>query len=294
MFGRDIRMGAVGKKEERSGLMGYIRRLLESIGFNDEQSTKVLSGEEPETSPETVAKEKQGKPIKRKYNLVFGKNFASSLDNVSLKASLFNKMKSMANFALDNDLVTGNIVFSSGMRSPKKAHRWSTPYQIREGKVPLEKLSSLPDGKDLDGNVWYLPGWIMNDANNNALKIWSGALAAEGYPKGDNRREPNIFKGGVTRHATGKAIDATFLWDWVSNNGQKIGTRAKIEQLKHLINKRWAKKPAKRSKVLNAINRFIGRGSYSALTYKTVEDFGLTRPVLHKTGSPEDWHYEEK
>ena len=301
MFGRDIRLGGAPKmeevpsrEEEGRGLMEIIRNLFRSLGFSDEQSAEALSGKEPTTAPEPITKKTEAKPKKSEYQLIYGKNFASLLDGVSLRASLFDKMKRMGAFALDNDLVTGNIVLSSGMRSSKKAHRWSTAYQIRQGNVPLKKLASLPDGKDMDGNIWYQPGWAIKKAKANALKVWDGALAAEGYPKGDKRREPNTFGGGVTCHATGKAIDATFLWNWNKGEGQKKAKEEKVSKLKATIEKRWAKRPKKKAKVLVAIGKFIGRGSYSEVAYKTVEDSGLTRPMLHATGSPEDWHYEEK
>ena len=303
MFGRDIRLVDKARteeaqpQEEGNSMMENIRGFLLSFGFTKEQSIEVLSGKEPTTTttaPESTPKEIEAKQKKRKYKLIKKKDFAYTLDGYSLNESLYSKMKKMTAFALDNDLVTGNIVFSSGLRSRKKAHRWSTAYQIRQGNVPLKKLAELPGGKDMDGNLWYRPGQTMIAAKANALKIWKGALAAEGYTKDDKKREPNTFSGGVTKHATGRAIDATFRWNWSKSEGLKIEKEKKVNALKAAIEKKWAKKPKKKSKVLAAINKFIRRGSYSEVASKTVEDHGLTRPVLHAKGSPEDWHYEEK
>ena len=274
--------------------MGLIFDLLHSLGFSAAQGTEVVSAKEPTTSPEPIVERTEAKAKGGKYRLVHGKDFISTLDGISLTASLVDKMKRMAVFALDNDLVTGNVVFSSGMRSPSKAHRWSTAYQIRQGNVPLGKLASLPDGKDLDGNVWYQPGWTTKEAKaDTRSKSGMGLWPPRGIQKGDKKREPNTFAGGVTRHATGQAIDATFLWNWSKGEAQEKAKEGKVAELKNAIEQRWAKRPKQKAKVLAAIEKFIGRGSYSEIAYKTVEDFRLTRPVLHATASPEDWHYEE-
>lgn len=296
MFGKDIRPGAAVAAEakevkkikgEEPQLLAYLRWFFKLIGLTDDQGEEVLAGKEPAAAPDAK------KPAPSKYKVVNTKNFARELDGVAVKPSLLTKMTNMASYALENDLVSGDIVFSSGMRSPKEAHRWSTAYQIRQGNVPLKNLQELSDGRDKDGNTWYKPEWTKKEeVQENAKAIWEGALAAEGYPKGDERRKPNTFAGGVTRHATGMAVDATFVWNWGKGDQKQVASTEDIEATKAEVKKMLSKDKAE--KVIAAIDKFIARGSFSAVASKTVGDFGLKRPVLHALSSPEDWHYEEK
>jgi hypothetical protein len=160
--------------------------------------------------------------------------------------------------------------------------------------VPLKDLQALTDGKDADGTLWYKPDWTMAQAKENAALKWSGAFAAEGYPKGDEHRKPNSFTGGITRHATGQAIDATFIWNWTRDGEQKVADEVALQKLKEAVNKTFEKQPRKRDEVLAALDKYIARGSFSATASATVGKFGLKRPVLHAVRDPEDWHYEEK
>lgn len=230
--------------------------------------------------------------IKRSPATAKSEGFQETLNDISLKQSLLDKMYNMANYALENDLVTGDIYFTYGMRSPGVAHKWSTAWSIREDKIGLSKLQTLENskgekGKDEDGNTWYEEGWTMGQAKGNAERAWSGAQAAEGYPSGDQRKEPNNYSG-VTRHATGLAIDAVFPW---KDAGQVKDLEA-LEALKANIREKYKDNTAKRDKALAEVDRFVARGSYSELAEKTVAQFGLVRPLLHST-STEDWHYEE-
>ncbi len=231
-------------------------------------------------------------PSRSNYEIIVGKNFHTILDGKPINKGLLNKMKRMANYALENDIVSGNVWFTSGMRSLRKAHKWSTAYQIRQGNVSMKKLKELTNsrgeiGRDEDNNVWYQPGWTKKQVLKNAKRAWIGALAAEGYGKGTKEREPNTFKGGVTRHATGLAIDAVFPW----KDKGKVKDPAALDNLKNRIKKKYAKRPKKLSAALAKIDKFVARGSYSDLAKKVVSKFGLTRPVLHSK-TTEDWHYE--
>jgi hypothetical protein len=158
------------------------------------------------------------------FQIVNGPNFHQTLEGVTLNATLLANVTALSQHLIQNNLVTGNITFNQGVRSPAVAHRWSTAWSIRNNLVPLVDLQALPEGRDLDGNLWYQPGWTMNDAIQNATTIWNGAEAAGGYPLGDPRRAPNTHPG-VSRHTTGNAMDVTIPWangggldDPVANN----------------------------------------------------------------------------
>lgn len=238
-------------------------------------------------------------PKKTKYKINYSpqtnssEGFQTTLNNITLEKTLLDKMTNMANHALENDLVTGDIAFTYGMRSPSIAHKWSTAWSIREGKISLNTLKELENsagekGKDDDGNLWYKEGWTMSQAKANATSIWSGAQAAEGYPSGDTRKEPNNYSG-VTRHATGKAIDAVFPW----NDTGGVKDQAALDALKSTISTKYANNETKKNAALGTVDKFLNRGSYSEIAATTVAEYDLKRPLLH-SASTEDWHYEEK
>lgn len=265
--------------------------------------TETPTTETPTETPATEPPTEEGSvlpppPTHTQYSIKYNpateksEGFQVTMNDISLKQSLLDKMHNMANYALENDLVTGDIYFTYGMRSPGVAHKWSTAWSIREGNIGLSKLQTLENskgekGKDEDGNTWYQEGWTMGETKGNAEQAWSGAQAAEGYPSGDQRKEPNNYSS-VTRHATGLAIDAVFPW---RDAGQVKDPEA-LEALKASIREKYKDNAAKRDKALAEVDRFVARGSYSELAEKTVAQFGLVRPLLHKT-STEDWHYEE-
>lgn len=303
---------------EEDSLLGLLPDLQEIGHFLQEHVLFPLLGEtpsEPEApttvpgetptaeTPATEPPTEEGSvlpppPTKTKYTIKYNpateksEGFQVTMNDINLKQSLLDKMHNMANHALENDLVTGDIYFTYGMRSPGVAHKWSTAWSIREGKIGLSKLQTLENskgekGKDEDGNAWYQEGWTMGQAQSNATNAWSGAQAAEGYPSGDQRKEPNNYSG-VTRHATGLAIDAVFPW----RDAGEVKDPKALEALKASIREKYKDNTAKRDKALAEVDRFVARGSYSELAEKTVAQFGLVRPLLHKT-STEDWHYEE-
>jgi hypothetical protein len=88
------------------------------------------------------------------------------------------KVHQLMEWAIQNDMVTGDIVISSGMRSPAKAHKLGTSYEIQNmdqrGNVTPESLKALPEGKDADGTLWkddlgeaFLE-WICDDSDPEA------------------------------------------------------------------------------------------------------------------------------
>lgn len=268
-------------------------------------TTPTGEAKEPTTTTPTPTGPTEEKPVvppppkKTQYKINYSpqtnssEGFQTTLNNITLEKTLLDKMTNMANYALENDLVTGDIAFTYGMRSPSIAHKWSTAWSIREGKISLNTLKELENssgekGKDDDGNFWYKEGWTMSQAKANATSLWSGAQAAEGYPSGDKRKEPNNYSG-VTRHATGKAIDAVFPW----NDAGGVKDQTALDDLKSKISNKYASNETKKNAALATVDKFLNRGSYSEIAAKTVEEYGLKRPLLH-SASTEDWHYEEK
>lgn len=98
------------------------------------------------------------------------------------------------------------------MRAPATAHRWSTAWHIRHRRIRLRRLRALNNGRDLDGNLWYQRRWTWNRIIANARGHWNGAYAAEGYPRRDPRRRPNINRPWVSNHIHGRAMDVTHPW----------------------------------------------------------------------------------
>src|SRR6187549_1668046 len=148
---------------------------------------------------------------------MFGDGFMPSMDGVSLAGSLMSKVNALMEWAIANDMVTGNIVIGSGMRSPAAAHYLCVRYEIANmdtnRKVTLDSLKALDGGKDKDGNKWYEAGWTEQQAIDNAkAKIKkagaSGAVAAAGYNFGDKRRAPLPLSSspGVSNHCSGHAV----------------------------------------------------------------------------------------
>ncbi len=166
-----------------------------------------------------------------------GQDFHTFLDGVTLAGALVQRVQRLGHCLIDCGLVSGDITLNQGVRSPKVAHRWSTSWNIRKGRVPLAALRALKDGTDLDGNLWYDKNWesgLLKDRASEltpaAVKaLWkkinahaftyykSNAIAAEGYRLSDARIKPNAHKA-VSNHTGGKAMDVAIPW--------KAGARA--------------------------------------------------------------------
>lgn len=197
-------------------------------------------------------------PGKSPYGWRYGSAFKTSLDGINLRGSLLDKVVRMVEWAIANDMVTANIEFVSGMRSPAQAHQMSVAWHIQYGtNVTLDALKALTDGKDSDGNRWYKEGWTMEQVKANAHNVRaSSAIAAAGYPKGDPRRKPLNDNQGVSRHCSGGAIDVTIPW---------------------------------RAKGKNASTNSTDVWGWEEI-YKM---FGLHRPLGPSSKHPEHWHIEE-
>lgn len=146
-----------------------------------------------------------------RYRIIHGPRFVDNLEGVPLKAELLAAVTRLCNHLIQNHLVRGNITFNDGVRSPARAHLWSTAWSIQHDRVPMANLRALPEGKDQDGNLWYQPKDTLEQVKARAARYWSGAQAAEGYPRGDARRNPNTYRT-VSNHCMGNALDASIPW----------------------------------------------------------------------------------
>lgn len=207
-------------------------------------------------------------PGQSKYKWRFSGDFMPALDGVSLAGSLMGKVQALMEWAIYNDMVLGDIVIGSGMRSPKAAHylcvRYEQANMDKNKNVTLAALQALPGGRDADGNKWYEPGWTETQAIEYAQKKIkdagaSGKVAAAGYNPGDPRRAPLPLNGkpGVSNHCSGHAVDVDIKW-------------------------RSAEDPNK-----------VDLWGWEQLYHQ----FGLTRPLHRdrggKASTQESWHIEE-
>jgi hypothetical protein len=157
-------------------------------------------------------------PGKSPFKWRFGGGFMPSLEGKSIDGGLMAKLHKLMEWAVENDMITGDIELGSGMRGPMTAHRMCVSWNIqyRWGKViTLDALKALPGGKDDDGNLWYKPDWSEDDIKKNAKDVRaSSAIAAAGHQKGEHARAPLPINAspGVSRHCTGGAVDVAIPW----------------------------------------------------------------------------------
>ncbi len=201
--------------------------------------------------------------------------YQDSVAGVNVNPTLKSNVMDFCCYILNNGLAEGNILWNSGARDPREAHRWSTAFGIRQGDISISTLRNLTNsrgerGRDEDGNLWYDPSWAGGDTGvpywpfdnrneedlvrQNAEGIWSGALAHEGYPAGSLERRPNHNGVPMSNHCIGEAIDLTI--DWTGG--------------------------------------FLGRGGdpWSDEANAAVARFNLKRPFGPDTDYPEHWHFE--
>jgi hypothetical protein len=143
---------------------------------------------------------------------VSGKDYIEIADGAQLSPELKKTVGELCQYLIDNNLIIKDIELSEGARSAKTAHQWSTAYYIRKGVITKDRIESLPGGKDLDGNLWWKPGWSQTEIIANAKSMWSGDRASEGYPPGDPRRLPNTDEVEMSRHCPGQAMDVRIRW----------------------------------------------------------------------------------
>jgi len=182
--------------------------------------------------------------VRPHYHLIYGPDWHEHEDGHSINSELLQRIKLLVDYLFEHQMVTGNIRFNEGVRSPRRAHIMSTSWFLRQSegqepsKIPLRNLRALPGGRDLDGNPWYDPKWdsllvafglppespkdiVFTDESLNV--VWNlirkraeeikpqNALAAEGYAFGDDHILPNVYPT-ISNHVGGNAIDCTIPW----------------------------------------------------------------------------------
>jgi hypothetical protein len=208
------------------------------------------------------------KPGESKHHWGFAGKFLASSEGVALDGSLMAKINRLMEWAIAEDMVTGNIMLTSGVRPPQTAHKLCIRYQLAHqngAHINFEAIRNLKDGMYL-GWKWLPDG---PDHSNEAIMKhaagWmyatyggGGAPAAAGYPETDKERRGPILMDGpkVSMHCPGHAVDVKIPW-------------------------RNEKNPAEED----------------VWGWEEVyHQFGLTRP-LHKdrggSQTPEYWHVEE-
>jgi len=174
--------------------------------------------------------------------IVLGKDFKATEDGVSVDSSLLEKVRQLTSRLIGRNLVTSDITLNEAIRSPQRAHRWSTARLILTSPASgsaaiLRRLQALPGGRDADGNPWYDKDWEKGLSRTKAGALTTVAVktlwakvqanarslvsdrsnptadAAEGYAPNDvlKRYLPNIARG-VSNHVSGKAIDISIPW----------------------------------------------------------------------------------
>lgn len=174
--------------------------------------------------------------------IVLGKDFKATEDGVSVDPTLLEKVRQLASRLIGRNLVTADIMLNEAIRSPQRAHRWSTARLIlttpTSGSAALlGRLQGLAGGTDADGNRWYDAAWEKGLARTKAGALTADSMkalwakvqanaralvpdrsnptadAAEGYPPNDalKRYLPNIARN-VSNHISGKAIDISIPW----------------------------------------------------------------------------------
>ncbi|MFK7931098.1 MAG: hypothetical protein AB8H79_23125, partial [Myxococcota bacterium] len=68
------------------------------------------------------------------YAWKFKPGFELALDGTALQKSLLTKVQMLCEWAIANDMVTGDIGWSSGMRSPARAHQMCVAWNIQYGQ----------------------------------------------------------------------------------------------------------------------------------------------------------------
>ncbi len=168
------------------------------------------------------------KDTQTKYK--FARSAQTGLGDVKLDPKLDEAVTNLVQHLLDNYMVNGNASFDGigGVREPQTAHRNSTAYHIRTGVVTLDALKALPNGKDQEGTLWYKEGWTEADAKENAVDVWDGKIAYEGYGPTDPKRLPNAAEVPMSPHCTGQAMDVTIPWR--DGDGWHPGARDLVKQ----------------------------------------------------------------
>ena len=169
----------------------------------------------PQPKPEEPTAKAEAAAETPKFRVKRGRDFAQSLDGKAIDSKLMQTLTNFFNYLIAHDQVGGDITLAEGMRDPRKAHRWSTAYAIRNDQIPLETLQKLSNGRDIDGNQWYEKGDTIAQAKRRAADLGLNSPstpASEGYPLGEAKQVPNHWDKGISNHLLGKAVKAFIPW----------------------------------------------------------------------------------
>ncbi len=175
-------------------------------------------------------------PGASKHTWKFSSVFLPSAEGIALDGSLMAKVNALMEWAVAEDMITGDIVIRSGVRPPITAHKLCIRFQLahRDGKgVDFDAIRALPDGMYHGWKFCPEPGKSSNEAIKKQAHVLyeekggSGAQAAAGFAPGATGRSPLTDRApGVSKHCPGHAIDiqipwrspkdpkATDLWAW--------------------------------------------------------------------------------
>src|SRR5208283_403385 len=84
--------------------------------------------------------------VRPHYQLIYGPDWHEHEDGRSINSELLQRMRLLVDYLFEHQMVTGNIRFNEGVRSPRRAHIMSTSWFLRqpEGQEP----SKIPLGNN--------------------------------------------------------------------------------------------------------------------------------------------------
>ncbi|HEX8113696.1 MAG TPA: hypothetical protein VF516_38455, partial [Kofleriaceae bacterium] len=161
-------------------------------------------------------------PGKSKHTWQFTSAFLPSSEGIALDGSLMSKVVKLMEWAIAEDMVTGDIQIKSGVRPPITAHKMCIRFELayRDGKnVDFDAIRKLPDGMYHGWKFCPSPGKSSDEEiKKQAHELYkteggSGAQAAAGFAPGTPGRSPLKDTGpGVSKHCPGHAVDISIPW----------------------------------------------------------------------------------
>lgn len=187
------------------------KRLSQLQSATEAQKPKPKNEDSTSIEETEMSAQPEASPFKVKRH----REFVQSVDGKSIDSKLMQTLEEFFKYLITHNHVGGDVVLLEGMRDPRKAHRWSTAYAIRNDQIPIEVLKKLSGGRDTDGNQWYKEGENLAETKRRAADLGLNSPstpAAEGYPKGDSKQLPNEWTDEISNHMIGKAVKVSIPW----------------------------------------------------------------------------------
>ena len=187
---------------------------LQSVAEAKRTEPKDQDGTNPTEAPAEIDEMLQ-QPETSPFKVKRHREFVQSVDGKAIDSKLLQTLEEFFKYLIRRNYVSGDIVLLEGMRDPRKAHRWSTSYAIRNDQIPIEVLEKLSGGRDADGNQWYKEGETPAQIKRRAADLGldsPSTPASEGYPKSDAKQLPNQWDDEISNHMIGKAIKVNIPW----------------------------------------------------------------------------------